>query len=335
MFWPLLLFIVGLALSAMFSGSETGFYRVARLRLEIAAEAGDWIARCLAWLAARPGVFIATALVGNNLANYLVSFSVVLLAQEIAQQRTGYLELFATTLAAPVVFLLGELLPKRLFLQAPFSLLRCSAPLFLVFVVLLSPISVILWLGNWLLTLLVPADAQRARSEVAGRTLHYILQEGEHANLIVEIQRHIAQTILQHGGDPVIGWAKPLADLPLLPLDASFAELQRRVPGHVFCLVSHPQQPQQIVGYVEVARWILAPHRPLREIMRPLLRVLESERLLTAMELLYHHREHLLAVVNASGQVIAIVREADLRQTLLQTNEPASGSTSLLHAETH
>lgn len=323
MFWPVLLFIVGLSLSALFSGSETGFYRVARLRLEIAAEVGDWIAQCLAWVAVRPSIFIATALVGNNLANYLVSFSVVLLAQEVTQQRTGWLELFATTLAAPVVFLLGELLPKRLFLQAPFTLLRCSGPFFLVFVVLLSPISVILWLGNWLLTLLVPGDAQRARSEVAGRALHHILEEGEHANLIVEIQRHIAQTILQHGGDPVIGWAKPLADLPVLPLDASFAELQRRVPGHVFCLVSHPQQPQQIVGYVEVVRWILAPHRPLREVMRPLLRVLESERLLTAMELLYHHRERLLAVVNISGQAIGIVWEADLRQTLLQTNQSA------------
>ena len=69
------LFLVGLALSAFFSGSETGFYRMTRLRLVMEASAGDAISRAMLWLANRPSLFVATTLVGNNLANYLTCSS--------------------------------------------------------------------------------------------------------------------------------------------------------------------------------------------------------------------------------------------------------------------
>ena len=39
------LFLIGLRLSAFFSGSETGFYRASFLRLSIEANAGDAVAR--------------------------------------------------------------------------------------------------------------------------------------------------------------------------------------------------------------------------------------------------------------------------------------------------
>ena len=65
------IFLTGLLLSAFFSGAETGFYRVTRVRLLLDGLAGDPIARGLLWLTNNPALFVATALVGNNLANYL------------------------------------------------------------------------------------------------------------------------------------------------------------------------------------------------------------------------------------------------------------------------
>ena len=56
----LLLFFGGVALEGLFSGCETGFYRVSRMRLMIDAVGGSRIARGLLWLTANPSLFVAT-----------------------------------------------------------------------------------------------------------------------------------------------------------------------------------------------------------------------------------------------------------------------------------
>ena len=72
------LFLLGLRLSAFFSGAETGFYRVSFLRLSIDAHAGDRIAKRILWFAQHPSYFVATTLIGNNIANYLTTSAISL-----------------------------------------------------------------------------------------------------------------------------------------------------------------------------------------------------------------------------------------------------------------
>src|SRR4030042_4230699 len=114
---------VGIFLSAFFSGSETGFYRATRVRLVLDALGGDPISRGLVWLTGHPSLFVATVLVGNNLANYLTTLAIVMSTQALTFQQghtAEYLtELIAPLALAPVLFVYGELLPKSLFLQAP------------------------------------------------------------------------------------------------------------------------------------------------------------------------------------------------------------------------
>src|SRR4030042_4148185 len=88
---------VGLFCSALFSGLETGFYRATRVRLVLDALGGDPISRGLVWLTNHPTLFVATVLVGNNLANYLVSLSIVMGAR-IARGGAAH----ATELIAPL-----------------------------------------------------------------------------------------------------------------------------------------------------------------------------------------------------------------------------------------
>ena len=64
-----ILLIIGVRLSAFFSGNETGFYRVSFLRLGTDAHAGDRQASQLIWFSQNPSYFVATTLVGNNIAN--------------------------------------------------------------------------------------------------------------------------------------------------------------------------------------------------------------------------------------------------------------------------
>ena len=128
MIYVILLFILGMALSAFFSGSETGFYRVTRVRLVLDGLGGDWIARSLLWLTNNPTLFVATTLIGNNLANYLTSLSIVIGTSLILGGNSYLAEMFLPIALAPFVFVYGELMPKNLFYAAPNMLLRNAPP---------------------------------------------------------------------------------------------------------------------------------------------------------------------------------------------------------------
>ncbi|MFT5301297.1 MAG: putative hemolysin, partial [Mariniblastus sp.] len=129
------LLLIGVFLSAFFSGSETGFYRASRVRVVIAGLDGDRVSQYLIKLINNPTLFVATTLIGNNVANYLTSLAIVLLTQHITTSSAA--EMLAPILMSPLLFVYGELLPKNLFYRAPNYLLRVSAPLFLFFTCLL------------------------------------------------------------------------------------------------------------------------------------------------------------------------------------------------------
>ena len=66
--WTLALLLLGIFLSGFFSGSETGFYRASRVRIVIASLDGDRMSKALVKLINNPALFVATTLIGNNVA---------------------------------------------------------------------------------------------------------------------------------------------------------------------------------------------------------------------------------------------------------------------------
>jgi Mg2+/Co2+ transporter CorB len=127
-----IMLLIGVLLSAFFSGSETGFYRVNRVRLVLDSRGGDLIARGLLYLTNNPSLFVATTLIGNNLANYVTSLAIVLITQEFFAPEAHVAELVAPIALSPLLFVYGELLPKRLYYHAPYRLLRRGGQLLLM-----------------------------------------------------------------------------------------------------------------------------------------------------------------------------------------------------------
>ena len=133
-------------MSAFFSGSETGFYRATRLRLVLDAMAGDRVARGLLFLTNHAALFVATALVGNTLANYMISLATVIVMGHLiplapqARRDCGFDVDTRRSRSST-----GSCCPN-LYLQAPNRLLRRGGALFLFFVVILFPLAGLLWL---------------------------------------------------------------------------------------------------------------------------------------------------------------------------------------------
>ena len=108
--WAVLL--VGMGLSFLYSGLETGTYTVNKIRLDLQAEADVPTARRLHGLLADPARPLIVLLIGNNLANYLASAGMVLI---LASRNVPAADWVAVAVLTPLVFVFCELLPKNLF----------------------------------------------------------------------------------------------------------------------------------------------------------------------------------------------------------------------------
>ncbi|MCH8243920.1 MAG: DUF21 domain-containing protein, partial [Planctomycetes bacterium] len=197
------LFLLGVRLSAFFSGSETGFYRVSFLRLSIDANAGERVARRLLWFARNPSYFVATTLVGNNVANYLTTFAIGLAAVTMFPAKAGWIEIAATLAIAPIVFLSAELLPKNLYFRAPLYFLRRDAARLTFFYYLFLAISLPL-IGITKLIERWRGTRQPKLELLLGRNrLVQVLSHGRPAGLLTSSQAQLVHGLLHTAAQPV------------------------------------------------------------------------------------------------------------------------------------
>lgn len=207
-FWLLLaiagcLFVVGVRLSAFFSGSETGFYRVSFLRLSIDAHTGDTIAQRLLWFVQHPEFFVATTLVGNNIANYVTTIAISLGAEAFFKSPGTAVEVGSTLLLAPVIFVFGELMPKNLYFRAPTRLLRNNVGLFQIFYRSFLPVSMpLVWMTR-LLEKLSKASSSQSDFLLGRHRLIQVLSKGHEHGVLTNQQGILVHGLLHDATRPI------------------------------------------------------------------------------------------------------------------------------------
>lgn len=302
-----LLFVLGILMSAFFSGSETGFYRATRVRLVLDGMSGDLISRGLLWLMNHPTIFVATALIGNNLANYLVSHAVVLGTRLLSGGDHALAEVLMPIALTPLVFVYGELLPKSLFFLAPNRLLRAGGALLLGFTLLLAPVTAALWLLGRPLQLLFGESPVLARWQLARQELRQLLDEGHQLGILQPVQRSLAQAIFDHGSEPLHRYCIPASRLPHVTSGDSAAQLLRVArQRHTSELLVTPANPQQLAGYVRTIDVLLSGER-WPQAIRPLPKLQSSEPHTAALMTLRSTRELMAEVVDRQGRAVGIV----------------------------
>ncbi len=319
MIWTaLVLGSAGLCLSALFSGSETGFYRAARIRLVLDAIGGDRVAHGLVWLTNRPTIFVATSLVGNNLANYSISLAIVMATSWALQSQSWLAELMAPIVLAPVLFVYGELMPKYLFLHAPNRLLRRVGPAFLVFTAIFLPISLLLWVLNRTLAGALGESPDKVRLRIARRELRGILEEGHEVGILYPAQKKLASGIFVSADHTVRRHAVPSDAVPRARAGMSKSEIcglaSRLKISEV--PIENAESPCEIAAYVRVIDLALSGSEEIENV-RPMITVSAEDTPIEALIRMHTDQENMARVVDSQGQTVGIVFAAHLRQRLL------------------
>lgn len=302
----LLSVLVGLALSALFSASETAY-----ITTPSATFTRLLPHRMARWYTHHPDRVFAAILFGNNLANAMVAILLALgLYQRFPTSQTWVLSGAGATL---LLILFGEILPKAVARRSSATFVRWVFPLLYFFAKGITPflgLYLVLWRRVFSL------DQQ-----------HLFIQE-------------ISWTLLslrQHSRRPTVGpWAlefaleflqKPVGSVMIpahrlqrVPLSASYTEvLDRicRIPwNRVFV---YDEEPSQIVGVLHVQDLLHARHRPdtWRHKIHPPVRVLEDWPLHRVLNVLRESRVPIAIVVDEFGNLRGMVSDEILFETLL------------------
>ena len=317
MIWIFALFVFALAMNAFFSGSETGYYRMTRLRLVMEAMSGDRIARIMLWMANQPSLMVATTLVGATVAADLASKAVTMATERLFPEGGIVTDIMLPLVATPFMFICGDLLPKNLFFNAPNRLMRRAAPLLAASAVLFAPITIVLWLLSQTLKLFVKKRPEELRLSLARRELTEMLTEGHEVGLLRPVQRTLAQTMLAVAGQPVRNFAASSGRVVRVTTTMTKSEILRIAQGRRRTLlpIEDAHDKRRLVGYVRTADLFLDDSPDLPE-PRPLVELAEGESFLSALGKLIAAGDALGHVVSASGKTIGFVAAQDLQAAL-------------------
>lgn len=177
----IILTIVSLAFSALFSGVEIAFVTSDRVRTELDVARGGLISKIINRFYANGEFFISSILVGNNIVLVIYGMGAAALLEPWLETwiSSSALVLAAQTLISTVVILFtGEFIPKTIFRINPNSSLKIFALPVFIFYLVLYPIS---WFSTFLSRMLM-----RLAGIKSGNTRLRVISVGELNDFIEE-----------------------------------------------------------------------------------------------------------------------------------------------------
>jgi CBS domain containing-hemolysin-like protein len=302
--------LLGLALSSLFSGMETGVYCVNRLRLRVRADRGDAGARLLQHEIENQQRVLSTLLIGNNIANYMGSLGVAAIMSgfELAEWEAILLNAGVLT---PLLFVFGETLPKEFFRAEADRVTPRLSPVLLV-TRLLTTVSlalpVVRLFGDLVrrLTSAPPGGLTSERERVAA-----LLHEGARFGLLSESQTTIAERVLAMRGVRVGDEMTPWPRATTVGADWSRSQVEQRFARGGHSMAPVVDQAGTVVGVLDVADVWRRPGAGVRELMRPAL-FLDADTPLPGAIVALREDDNELAVVRQRKRPVGVVTMKDL-----------------------
>ena len=319
---------ISLLASAFFSGMEMAFVASSRLQTELNAQSSIR-GKIVAALSNRPQLFIASMLVGNNLALVICGIESGALISHWLFDVSGWQEAAQpiavlatqTGITTAVVLVLAEFMPKSLFHASPNVWLHVMAyPLLLLVLVLAAPAWVVMMVSKGLLKPFV-----RGRVEVSVDTLgvsdldHFV--KGLSGRMAPEQELEHELQILQNALDLPSVQARdsmvPRNEVSGIDIETTVEELQQAFIETGFSkLVVFKGDMDHIVGYVHAKDLFDRPDS-LRSILLPTFVVPEPMPGDELLRQFLKRRRHLAVVVDEFGGTAGILTMEDIVEELL------------------
>jgi CBS domain containing-hemolysin-like protein len=258
----IILILFAILFSAFFSGMEIAFVSANKLRIEIDRKQKKVFAGIVSFFTKRPSRFIATMLVGNNIALVIYGISFAMLLEEPLKNLLGgnsnaVLLLVQTLISTLIILLTAEFLPKTLFRLNPNNSLRLLSVPIMVFYVILYPITLLtISISNFTMKYLlrVRPDTKSAEPVFSKVDLGHFLTtvQPEQTTDSEEIEDlKIFKNALEFSSLKVRDCMIPRTDVIALEIEASLGDLTERfIETGLSRILIYEDTIDHVIGYV-------------------------------------------------------------------------------------
>jgi len=315
------LIVLGFALAAFFSGSETALVSINWIRLENWLEKERHGATALERFVSDPSRFLGTTLVGTNLAIIMTSSLASWgLARALSDWAPGLVGVVSTLVVTFTLLVFGEIIPKIVGRRhSDVITLKVIHPL-RVFYWVFSPI---IWVVTGTASALlrtVGIRAKRWRRRLTKDQLRLLLTcEGERAGAVDKEETKLISGIFEFALTTVEEVMVPRTDIVGLDPGATVGDAIDIIREHGFSRIPvFTEDRDRIEGMVH-SREVLGLSRDgsIDGLLRPLPHVPETKMCDALFRELQARRQHMAVVVDERGSLAGIVTLEDLLEELV------------------
>lgn len=253
-----IIIIISLTFSALFSGMEIAFVSSNKLRFELDKKESSLWSKIIDFFYAHGEMFITTMLVGNNIALVVYGIQTAKLLDAPLSQFVSSDPIVVVTLqtiiSTIVVIFTGEFIPKTIFKAASNFWLKAFSPLMFLIYILLYPITIFATLlSKMILRLFGQYNPEETPMTLNKVDLDYLVTESiEHTEdeENVENDVKIFQNALDFSEVKLRECAVPRTEITALPEDATEEELKKAFTETGYSkVVIYRESIDNIIGY--------------------------------------------------------------------------------------
>ncbi|WP_299101931.1 hemolysin family protein [uncultured Winogradskyella sp.] len=328
----IVIIISTLILSAFFSGMEIAYVSANKIHIELEKKQGDFLGKILGKLTARPSKYIATMLIGNNIALVIYGFKMgeVLVhwfESLLPSDNTAVtylltdLQLLTQTIISTIVILVtAEFLPKVFFQIYSNSLLKVLALPTYIFYILFSWISdFVIWISDAVLKYIFKTEGEDVVLAMTKVELgNYISEQMEsvedHDDVDSEIQ--IFQNALEFSDVKAREVMVPRTEITAVDISESLENLRQLFidTGRTKIIV-YKDNIDDILGYVHSFELFKKP-KSIKSIIIPVGFVPETIFIKDVLNILNKKRKSMAVVIDEYGGTSGIMTVEDIIEEL-------------------
>lgn len=342
----LVIIALSLLASAFFSGMEIAYVSANRLQLELDAKS-TWQGKILAHLAGRPQLFIATMLVGNNLALVFCGLeSGSLISNWIFQVKdwtvaTNPFAVLATqtALTTAVILVLAEFIPKALFhANANFWLKFFAAPLLIIHYLLMIPGYIVVALSKISIQLMGKSvkTEDKTNEQLGATDLDHFIREISgrmEPEQELEHELQIMQNALEFNKVLARDCLVPRNEVVAVDLETPLEEVKDMfISTGLSKIVIYRDDIDQTIGYVHSKDLFKNPDS-IKSIIHPTFVVPEPMPADDVLKRFIQRKRHLAIVVDEFGGTSGILTMEDIIEQLVGDIEDEHDNEELIEEE--